>query len=118
MWCCKTHRRYLDDGNVPIDNHAVDNSLQPVAVGRKNWLYVGSQQAGDRAAVMLSLIESAKLNRHDSWACLKDVFERLPTLRNRDLELLLPHNWHPASNDATSTGSAIAPATVAHSATQ
>ena len=46
--------------------------------------------------MMLSLIESAKLNGHDPWAYLKDVFERLPTLKNRDLELLLPHNWQPA----------------------
>ena len=60
---------------------------------------MGSQQAGERAAVMLSLIESATLNGHDPWAYLKDVFERLPTLKNRDLELLLPHNWRPARND-------------------
>ncbi len=52
--------------------------------------------AGARAAVMLSLIESAKLNGHDLWAYLKDVFERLPTLKNRDLASLLPHNWKPA----------------------
>jgi hypothetical protein len=62
---------------------------------RKNWLFVGSQQAGERAAVVLSLIESAKLNGHDPWAYLKDVFERLPTLKQRDLAELLPHNWRP-----------------------
>ena len=88
--------RYLEDGNVPIDNNAVENAIRPLAIGRRNWLFVGSQQAGERAAVMLSLIESAKLNGHDPWAYLKDVFERLPTLKNRDLELLLPHNWKPA----------------------
>ena len=60
---------------------------------RKNWLFVGSQLAGERAAVLMSLIESAKLNGHDPWAYLKDVFERLPTLKNRDLAQLLPHNW-------------------------
>jgi len=92
--------RYLDDGNVPIDNNAVENSIRPLAVGRRNWLFVGSQQAGERAAVMLSLIESAKLNGHDPWAYLKDVFERLPTLKNRDLETLLPHNWRPADKAA------------------
>ena len=58
---------------------------------------MGSQQAGERAAAVLSLIESAKLNGHDPWAYLKDVFERLPTLKNRDLETLLPHNWRPAT---------------------
>jgi transposase len=70
-------------------------------------LFVGSQQAGERAAVMLSLIESAKLSGHDPWAYLKDVFERLPTLKNRDLELLLPHNWRPAKNDAAPPDCAI-----------
>ena len=48
----------------------------------------------------MSLIESAKLNGHDPWACLRDVFERLPTLEQRDLAQLLPHNWRPASDTA------------------
>lgn len=87
--------RYLHDGHVPIDNNAAENAVRPLAVGRKNWLFVGSQQAGERAAVVLSLIESAKLNGHDPWAYLKDVFERLPTLKQRDLAQLLPHNWRP-----------------------
>ena len=77
---------------------------------RKNWLFVGSQLAGERAAVLKSLIESAKLNGHDPWAYLKDVFERLPTLKNRDLAQLLPHNWRPAS------ATAVEPATAAEAA--
>ena len=89
--------RYLDDGNVPIDNNAAENAVRPLVVGRKNWLFVGSQQAGERAAVIMSLIESAKLTGHDPWAYLKDVFERLPTLKQRDIEQLLPHNWQPAN---------------------
>ena len=92
--------RYLDDGQVPIDNNAAENAVRPLAVGRKNWLFVGSQQAGERAAVVLSLIESAKLNGHDPWAYLKDVFERLPTLKQRDLAQLLPHNWRPPADAA------------------
>jgi transposase len=92
--------RYLDDGNVPIDNNAAENSVRPLCVGRKNWLFVGSQQAGERAAVVMSLIESAKLNGHDPWAYLKDVLERLPTLKQRDLAQLLPHNWRPDNNIA------------------
>ena len=89
--------RYLDDGNVPIDNNAAENAVRPLCIGRKNWLFVGSQQAGERAAVVMSLIESAKLNGHDPWAYLKDVFDRLPTLKQRDLAQLLPHNWRPAN---------------------
>ena len=104
--------RFLDDGNVPIDNNAAENSVRPLALGRKNWLFVGSQQAGERAAVVMSLIESAKLNGHDPWAYLKDVFERLPTLKHRDLATLLPHNWRPAT-DAAVTAPIATPETIA-----
>ncbi len=103
--------RYLDDGNVPIDNNAAENAVRPLAVGRKNWLFVGSQQAGERAAVVLSLIESAKLNGHDPWAYLKDVFERLPTLKQRDLAQLLPHNWRPPTPAAQDLQTATPAAT-------
>jgi hypothetical protein len=92
--------QYLDDGNVPIDNNAVENAIRPFVLGRKNWLFVGSAEAGKRAAAILSLIESAKLNGHNAWAYMKDVFERLPTLKDRDLHTLLPHNWQPAATPA------------------
>ena len=104
--------RLLDDGNVPIDSNAAQNAVSPLCVGRKNWLFVGSQQAGERAAVVMSLIESAKLNGHDPWAYLKDVFERLPTLKHRDLAQLLPHNWRPAT-DAAGTATLSTPEPVA-----
>ena len=100
---------FLGDGAVPIDNNAAENAIRPLAIGRKNWLFVGSQLAGERAAVLMSLIESAKLNGHDPWAYLKDVFERLPSLKNRDLAQLLPHNWRPAC-------AIVEPATVAAAA--
>jgi hypothetical protein len=100
--------RYLDDGQVPIDNNAAENAVRPLALGRKNWLFVGSQQAGERAAVVLSLIESAKLNGHDPWAYLKDVFERLPTLKQRDLAQLLPHNWRPPGHALAADSAPVA----------
>ena len=56
---------FLDDGNVPIDNNAAENSVRPLAIGRRNWLFVGSQQAGKHEGIVLSLIESVKLNGHD-----------------------------------------------------
>ncbi|MDZ7855794.1 IS66 family transposase [Sphaerotilus sp.] len=102
---------FLGDGAVPIDNNAAENAIRPLAVGRKNWLFVGSQMAGERAAVLMSLIESAKLNGHDPWAYLKDVFERLPTLKNRDLAQLLPHNWQPAKAIADPCPGAVCAAT-------
>jgi hypothetical protein len=60
-----TLTRCLDNGQGPIDNNAAENAIRPLAIGRKNWLFVGSQQAGERAAVMLSRIESAKISGHD-----------------------------------------------------
>ena len=86
---------YLDDARIPIDNNAVENAIRPLALGRKNWLFVGSQQAGERAAVLMSLIESAKLNGHDAWVYLKDILDKLPTWPNSRLQELLPHRWQP-----------------------
>jgi hypothetical protein len=78
---------------------AIDYSLgrwRALALGRRNWLFVGSQGAGERAANVMSLLESAKLNGHDPWGYLRDVLERLPTLKQRDIDQLLPHHWRPA----------------------
>lgn len=85
--------RYLADGNLPIDNNWLENRIRPVALGRKNWLFAGSDRAGRRAAVVMSLIQSAKLNGHDPYRYLKDVLERLPTQRASRIEELLPHRW-------------------------
>ena len=84
---------HVGDARVPVDNNAVENMMRPIALGRKNWLFIGSQQAGERAATLMSLIESAKLNGHDAWAYLKDVLTKLPTWPNSRLEELLPHRW-------------------------
>jgi transposase len=89
---------HLDDARIPVDNNAVENAIRPIALGRKNWLFVGSQQAGERAAVLMSLIESAKLNGHDAWAYLKDVLTKLPTWPNSRLHELLPHRWTPSAS--------------------
>ena len=69
--------------------------FRPWALGRKNWLFIGSQLAGERAAVVMSLLQSAKLNGHEPWAYLKDVLTRLPTQLNSRVEELLPHRWQP-----------------------
>ena len=65
-------------------------------MGRKAWLFVGSELAGERAAVVMSLLQSAKLKGHNPWAYLKDVLTRLPTQMNSRIEDLLPHRWRPA----------------------
>ncbi|RUT39810.1 IS66 family transposase [Pseudomonas sp. PAMC 29040] len=87
--------RYLDDGAVPIDNNWAENQIRPWALGRKNWLFAGSLRSGKRAAAIMSLIQSARLNGHDPYAYLKDVLTRLPTQRASDIAQLLPHRWQP-----------------------
>ena len=86
--------RYLDDGAVPIDNNWAENQIRPWALGRKNWLFAGSLRSGKRAAAIMSLIQSARLNGHDPYAYLKDVLTRLPTQKASGIEELLPHKWH------------------------
>ncbi len=86
---------YLDDGRFPIDNNAIENAIRPIAVGRKNWLFAGSLLAGQRAANIMSLIQTAKANGHDPHAYLRDVLTRLPTQLNSKIGELLPHTWRP-----------------------
>ena len=85
--------RYLEDGQLPIDNNSAESEIRPVAVGRSNWQFAGSLRAGKRAAAVMSLIQSARLNGHDPYVYLKDIFTRLPTHPNSRIEELLPHNW-------------------------
>ena len=94
-WAALT--RFLLDGDVPIDNNHLENQMRPWAVGRRNWLFVGSELAGERAAMIMSLLQSAKLNKVDPWSYLKDVLTRLPTQLNSRIDELLPHRWKPAS---------------------
>ena len=86
---------FLLDGEVSIDNNSLENLIRPWAMGRKAWLFAGSELAGQRAAVVMSLVQSAKLNGHDPWAYLKDVLQRLPEHPNRRIDELLPHRWMP-----------------------
>jgi len=85
--------QFLDDGQLPIDNNWIENQIRPIAIGRSNWMFAGSLRAGQRAAAVMSLIQSAKLNGHDPYAYLKDVLARLPTQKNSQIEELLPHRW-------------------------
>ncbi len=85
--------RYLEDGSLPIDNNWAENQMRPWALGRKNWLFAGSLKSGQRAAVIMSLIQSARLNGLDVYAYLSDVLKRLPTHKDKDIDELLPHVW-------------------------
>lgn len=87
--------RCFEDTRYPIDNNPIENAIRPIALGRKNWLFAGSQNAGERAAVIMSLIATAKANGHEPYAYLKDVLTRLPTHPDRRIAELLPHRWVP-----------------------
>ncbi len=90
-WAALT--RFVGDGRLPVDNNWIENQIRPIAIGRNNWLFAGSLRAGQRAAAVMSLIQSAKLNGHDPYAYLKDVLSRLPTQRSSQIGDLLPHRW-------------------------
>ncbi len=85
--------RYVEDGRWPVDNNAIEGLIRPIALGRKNWLFAGSLRAGQRAAAVMSLINSAKINGLDPWAYMADVLERLPTTKMAAIGELLPHRW-------------------------
>ena len=88
--------RFLHDGDVAIDNNHIENLMRPWAMGRKAWLFAGSELAGRRAAMVMSLVQSARLCGHEPWAYLKDVLERLLEHPNHRIGELLPHRWTPA----------------------
>ena len=73
--------RYVGHGHLPIDNNPVENAIRPIALGKKNWLFTGSERAGYRAAAIQSLLETAKL---------KDTLEKPPTWPNSRIDALLP----------------------------
>ena len=89
--------RYAQTGNLPIDNNPVEQTIRPVAIGKKNWLFAGSERAGKRAAVIQSLIGTAKLNGVDPAAWMRDTLEKLPLWPNKRIDELLPiDGWKPA----------------------
>ena len=87
--------RYATDGRFPIDNNPVENIIRPIALGRRNWLFTGSERAGKRAAAIQSLLGTAKLNGLDPAAWLRDTLEKLPTCLNSEIDSLLPLRIEP-----------------------
>jgi transposase len=85
-------KRFLSDAHLPIDNNEAEYALRRVAIGRKNWLFVGSEQGGERTAIILTIVASAHRHDLDVWAYLRDVLERLAKGED-NLEELLPDVW-------------------------
>jgi len=89
--------RFRDDGRICLTNNAAERALRGIAMGRKAWLFAGSDRGGERAAAMYSLIVTAKLNDVDPRAWLADVFRRINDHPASRLDELLPWNWRPSS---------------------
>ena len=87
--------RYATDGRFPIDNNPVENMIRPIAIGRRNWLFTGSERAGKRAAAIQTLLGTAKLNGLDPAAWLRETLEKLPTCLNSEIDSLLPLRAEP-----------------------
>ncbi len=85
--------RYLEDGHYEIDNNLVENSIRPVALGRKNYLFAGSHEGAKRAAMIYSFLGTCKINNVEPFSWLKDVLTRIPGHSIQRLDELLPANW-------------------------
>jgi transposase len=92
--------RYLDDGRLEISNNAVENQIRPLALGRKNWLFSGSDAGGQRAALFYTLIRTATLNGVEPEAWLRDVIARIGSHPINRLHELLPWNWTPPATQS------------------
>ena len=82
--------RYADSGHLPIDNNRIENAIRPIALGKKNWLFAGSERAGQRAAAIQSLLATAKANDIEPFGWLKETLEKLPVWPNSRIDELLP----------------------------
>jgi transposase len=89
---------YATDGKLNIDNNPVENSIRPVAIGRKNYLFAGSHEAAKRSAILYSLMGTCKLHGINPFIWLRDVLQRIATHPINKIEELLPHNWKPITN--------------------
>jgi transposase len=92
--------RFLDDGRICLSNNTAERALRGIALGRKSWLFAGSDRGGERAAAMYSLIVTAKMNDVDPQAWLADVLARIADHPAQKLDELLPWNWTPSSASA------------------
>ena len=85
--------RFLEDGRICLTNNAAERALRGIALGRKSWLFAGSDRGGDRAALIYTLIVTAKMNEVDPQAWLADVLARIADHPFQRLDELLPWNW-------------------------
>jgi transposase len=94
--------RYCSDGDLEIDNNGAERSLRGIAVGRKNWNFYGSNEGGKNAAVLTSITATCKRLHMDPFEYLRDVFQRISTYPQNNLDDLLPDKWEAARAASTS----------------
>ena len=92
--------RYVSDGRLEMSNNAAERAMRPLALGRKNYLFAGSDEGGRRAAIIYTLIETARLNDVDPEAWLGDVINRIADHPNTKIDELLPWKWSAAGSKA------------------
>ena len=94
----KALNNYLLDGVLDIDNNRAERAIKPFVIGRKNFLFAGSHQGAEHAAIIYSLIESCKMLNINTFNYFKDLLAKLPTTLNKNISDLFPCNWRPVQN--------------------
>lgn len=98
-----TLRVFLEDGRIEIDNNLVENAIRPTALGKKNWLFMGQADAGQRGAIIYTIVESCRRRGQDPYAYLRDVLTRLPRMTNHQIPEVTPQAWCKAQRQLQST---------------
>jgi transposase len=98
---------YLQDPLIEIDNNLVENAIRPTALGKKNWLFFGDANAGERGAVIYSIIESCRRHGVEPYSYLRDVLTRLPSMTNRQIKDVVPKAWAAAEKAAATQQSGV-----------
>src|ERR1700732_3226211 len=91
---------YLKEPEIEIDNNLVENAIRPTALGKKNWLFFGDAEAGERSAIIYSIIESCRRHAIEPYTYLCNVLSRLPTMTNRQIKDIEPKAWAATRNTA------------------
>ena len=91
--------RYLEDGRLKSDNNTAENAIRPLALGRKNWLFAGSERGARATALFLGLLQSCKACDVNPWEYFNDMLRRIMGQPVNRLRELLPDQWHPVAKD-------------------
>jgi transposase len=97
---------FIEDGRIEIDNNAVENAIRPTAVGKKNWLFIGDEEAGERSAIVFTVIEACRRRGINPFEYLRDVFTQMPQMSAKDYPNLAPDAWLKAHQPTKSAGKA------------